>query len=744
MQTPLPPAPSNTVTERWPEYTPDSVPPPPASLLEYVRILKRRKGALLLLTFVGGLSTCLLTLPQTPLYQARTSIEVQGINENFLNLRAVNPTTEAGALPSPEYDVQTQIRLLRSRALLERVVNKMELASRPPARDADRISAWRRALGLAAAPAGREAALAWAAANLNVRGQPNTRLIEITCDSTDPRLASDLLNTLSRELIEQNLESRWKTTETTGEWLARQMEGVRIKLEKSEEQLQLYARAAGLLFTGEKNNAAEEKLRQLQDELSKSHAERVARQSKLEIAAKTAPGALPEVLDDDSLRGPASRLTDLRRQLADLGASFTPEHPKVKRVEAQIASLEASLAEERANILRRIRGDYESARRREQLLEAGYAAQAQLVADQAEHVAHYNLLKREVDTSRQLYDSMLQRVKEASVAAALRASNIRIVEPAYPPAAPYKPNLVHNTLAGLLVGAFCGVLLLVTRDRSDRTLQEPGDARFYLGLPELGVIPAAGRTTRLGLRRLRAAPPSAALAPWPRRPGAVSESFRAATASILFAGVDEGSPRVLVLSSPAPREGKSTVTAHLAVALAETGCRVLAIDADLRKPALHTLFDVDNGAGLADLLRRREPVAETFTGLLHPTAVPNLTVLGSGRATLSETALLHSARLREVLAVARANYDAVLVDTPPMAAMADARIVARQADGVILVARAGHTSRDSLCSSSKRFLEDGTRLLGTILNDWDPRRSSRYGNDRYAECYRRYAARERA
>jgi polysaccharide biosynthesis transport protein len=742
---PLPPAPPNTVTERWPEYAgTDSVPPPPASLLEYGRILKRRKGALLLLTFIGGLSTCLLTLPQTPLYQARTSIEVQGINENFLNLRAVNPTTEAAALTSPEYDVQTQIRVLQSRALIERVVNKLDLGNRPLAEDPDRVSAWRRALGLAQAPAGRESAVRSAAANLKVRGQPNTRLIEISCDSTDPRLAADFLNTLSRELIEQNLESRWKTTETTGEWLSRQMEGVRVKLEKSEEQLQLYARTTGLLFTGEKNNVAEDRLRQLQDELSKSQAERVAQQSKFEVASKTAPGGLPDVLDDDSLRVSEARLTDLRRQLAELASSFTAEHPKVKRVEAQIASLEASLAVERANILRRIRSDYDSARRREQLLEAGYTAQTQLVGDQAEHVAHYNILKREVDTNRQLYDSMLQRVKEASVAAALRASNIRVIDEAYPPAAPYKPNLLHNTLAGLLVGAFCGVLLLVTRDRADRTLQEPGDATFYLGIPELGVIPAASRAARRGLRKLRAAPAPRALAVWPRRPSAVSESFRTATASILFAANEGERPRVLVLSSPAPREGKSTVTAHLAVALAEIGCRVLAIDADLRQPSLHTLFDVENGAGLADLLRRREPITEPPGELLRPTAVPNLTVLASGRATLAETALLHSARLQEVLAFARANYDAVLIDTPPMAAMADARIVARQADGVILVARAGHTSRDSLRSSSKRFLEDGTHLVGTILNDWDPRRSSRYGNDRYAECYRRYAAGERA
>jgi capsular exopolysaccharide synthesis family protein len=749
---PLPSASPNPIAERRPEYAAqETVPQPPGSLLEYWRILRRRKGALLLLTFTGGLSTCLFTLPQTPLYQARTSIEVQSLNENFLNLRAVNPTTDSASMAAPEYDVQTQIRVLQSRTLVERVIRKLDLEHRALAVDAGRVSAWRRAFGLAQPPAGREAALRQAAGNLKVHGQPNTRLIEISCDSTDPRLAADFLNTLSRELIEQNLESRWKTTETTGEWLSRQMEGVRIKLEKSEDQMQDYARSTGLLFTSEKNNVAEEHLSQLQDELSKAQAERVARQSKLEIAASTAPDALPDVLDDEALRAAQAKRNDLRRQLAELAASFTPEHPKVKRVEAQIASVEASLAADRANILRRIRTDYESAQRREQLLATGYTAQAQLVGDQAGKVAHYNILKREVDTSRQLYDSMLQRVKEAGVAAALRASNIRVIDEAAPPTVPYKPNLVHNTLAGLLVGAFCGVVLLVTRDRSDRTLQEPGDAAFYLGMPELGVIPGAARLARHGLRhlprpfaKLAPAPARTGLTVWPPQPSALAESFRSASASLLFGAPEGERPHVLVVSSPAPREGKTTVTANLAVALAEIGCRVLAVDADLRKPSLHEIFGVENGVGLAGVLRGTVPATRPLGELVSPTAVPNLTVLTAGSAAPADIALLHSPRLRELLTLARAHYDAVLIDTPPMAAMADARVVARQADGVILVARAGRTSRESLRSSSQRFLEDGTRVIGTILNDWDPRRSSRHGNDRYSECYRSYATQERA
>ncbi len=697
----------------------DALPQPPGSILEYWRILRRRNVEVLLLTLVGGLSAFLLTLPQTPLFQARALIEVQSLNENFLNLREVNPTTESGALAFPEYDVQTQIRVLQSRSLVERAGRSLD----PQAR--------------------RSAEIRRVAATLKVRGQPNTRVIEISGDAADPRLAADFVNTLTRELIEQNLESRWKTTQTTGEWLSRQMEGVRLKLEHSEGQLQDYAREAGLLFTSEKSNAAEERLRQLQEELSRAQADRFALQSKYELASASPPS-------DDTLRASEARLTDLRRELAQLTASFTAEHPKVKRVEAQIAAIETSLAAERAAALRRIRGDYESARRREALLAAGYSAQAQLVSRQAGEVAHYNLLKREVDTNRQLYDSMLQRVKEASVAAALRASNIRVIDQAQPPAVPYRPNPLHNTLAGMLIGGFSAVVFVITRDRTDRRLQEPGDASFFVGLPELGVIPNAHRVARRGtlpaprlLGRLRRASGRAELTVWPRKPSALSESFRGAAASLLFGAPDRERARVLVISSAAPGEGKSTVTANLAMALAEIGGRVLVIDADLRKPGLHEAFGAENTEGLADLLRRKEPLLDPLDTLARPTAIPRLTLLAGGRASFAETALLYSTRLEEVLSLARACADTVLIDTPPMLAMADARVIARHADGVVLVARAGRTTRDSLRSAWRRFVEDGTKVAGVILNDWDPRRRSRNGSDHYADCYARYALEER-
>ncbi|MGH9680444.1 MAG: GumC family protein, partial [Candidatus Acidiferrales bacterium] len=311
--------------------------PGPSLLLEYLKILRRRKGTLILIVFLGLLASLLLTLPQTPIYQARGSVEIQSLNDNFLNMRNVNPTADGGSSSAPEADLNTQAKILQSDSLLELVIAKLNLGKRLfPDEGTSRIAAWRQALGLRVGhqEASREKILAAVTKNLKVSNDADTRLIEIRYDSSDPLLASQFVNTLISEFVEQNLESHWKTSQQTGEWLTRQMEDVKIKLEKSEDDLQSYASASGLLFTSEKDNVADDKLHQLQDDLSKAHADRVAAQSRFELASTSSPDSLPEVLDDPTLKEYQVKLTDLRRQLAEISSTLTPAHPAVKRVQA--------------------------------------------------------------------------------------------------------------------------------------------------------------------------------------------------------------------------------------------------------------------------------------------------------------------------------------------------------------------------------------------------------------------------
>ncbi len=797
----------------------------PGGLLEYWNILRRRKGAVLLFAFTGVLLAVLFTLPQTPVYQARASLEIQAMNQDFMNTKQLNPVSDATDYFSS--DIQTHIKLLQSDTLVERVVAKLK-KTQPGAlsQPAGRIASWRRAFRLPEpAPAdARKQALAFVAGSLKLRAAGQTRIVELLCDSTDPHLAADFVNTLSNEYIDQSMEARWQMNQRTSEWLSRQLDDMRIKLERSEDQLQSYARETGLLFTNESSgekgqqNVSEEKLRQLQEELSKAQADRISRQSAYEMAQAASPESLPDVLNDSSLREYQSKLTDLRRQAADLGATYRPEYAKVKKIQAQIVTLEGALVRERKAIIDRIRDDFEQARRREALLASGYAAQAKLVTAESEKSIQYNILKREVDSTRQLYEGMLQRVKESAIASAMRASNVRIVDMAVAPTAPYKPSLRTNGMLGVLAGLFLGVAFVIMRERADRTIQAPGDAQFYLNIPELGVIPEANRHARhrlysrrpkrvrpfttLGLEppaeasvpdsaaprpsgsevspneasvpdlvgqaswpalphpaqppnRAEGAPLRPALGPRPLAPSSASsavelityqrshsmaaEAFRVVLTSILFSGENGSRPRVLVFTSASPTEGKTTVASNLAIAMSEIRRKVLLIDADMRKPRMHEIFDLPNHRGLSTVLQHRTLTEESLEGVVQQTAIPDLYVLPTGPS--AALGLLYSPVLGEMLKRFKKEFDMILIDTPPMLQMPDARVVGRQADAVVMVVRAGQTTRDAAIAARERLSEDGTRVLGTILNDWNPKKSPNgyYGYSNGYGYYRGYS-----
>lgn len=727
-------------------------------LLEYWRILRRRKGTLVLVAFLGALAGVLVSLPQTPVYQARASIEIQDLNDSFLNLKQVNPVSDSGGNMSAITDIQTQIKVLQSETLTERVLDKLKITKpNDLSADTSRVASWRKALNLPEedVKSAREQAMGMAAKNLKVRAAGQTRIIEILCDSTDPKMAAAFANTLASEYIEQNIESRWKMTERTGVWLTRQIDDMRVKLERSEDALQKYARDSGLMFTSDKSSVAEEKLLQLQESLSKAQSDRVEKQSRFEIASKAAPETLADVLNDTSLREYQVKLTDLRRQRSDLITVYTADQTKVKRVDAEIGALEAALQKEQQAIVRRIQNDYDEALNREKLLAADYGTQIKLVTDQSERSIQYNILKREVESNRQLYDAMLQKMKESSVASALRASNVRVVDGAKPPTMPYKPNTKINAALGLFSGLFLGASLVVMRHRANRALQEPGDASFYLNLPELGVIPSGDQERRnpLGYLSRKALPEKREAAngngsgrlemvTWHRKPSVIAESFRAVLTSILFSGSKANQQRLL-LTSAGPQEGKTTVICNLGIAMAEVNKRVLLIDADMRRPRLHDVFQVPNERGLSDLLQTKNEVRAELKGLVVETAVPGLFVLPCGPATSAAANLLHSGVLAEALAILDKEFDLILIDTPPMLQMPDARVVGRVVDGVILVVRAGHTTRDAALAARQRLHDDKTPVTGVILNDWNPKMSANgyygYYNGYYYKSYQHYA-----
>ena len=718
------------------------------SLLACWRILLRHKWAVLGATLGGLVIGFLLGVPMKPVYRAQTMVEVLSLNEDFMNMRQSRPvSTNDNSYDTSEE--QTQARLLQSDALLKRVENQLdpEMASGKHKRLAPRDN-WRVLLNLPAPVvlSERQKLLDRAIRTLKVRPTGRTRLLEVTADSTDPKFAAEFVNTLLQQFVAMNMEARWSDTQRTSEWLRREIEDARSRLKSSEDALQSYARGSGLIFTDDSTNVVTEKLQQIQQEFSSATADRIAKQSRYELAKNSPPDSLADVLNDAGLRATSAKVSDLRRQIADLSAVYTPEYSKIKRLDAELVTLEAAFEHDRADVLSRIQTDYQESLRRENLLSLAYLTQTKEVSGQGEKAIQYNILKREVDSNRQLYDTMLQQTKQASVASAMRASNVRVVDPADPPTIPVSPNLKLNAVVGAFLGLVTSLGFVLISERADRTLQQPGDAQLWTNLPELGAIPSSAVDAQKRFYGPHNATPSVDAAPltvgmpsnaparthsvelmtWESKPSLVAEAFRSVLTSILFVGENGNRPRVLVMTSANASEGKTTVVSNLGIAMAEIRRKVLIIDADLRRPRMHQLFSLQNERGLSDVLRTQQiSEQQEVNGLICHTSVPGLDVLPSGPATHAAANLLYSPHLATLISRFREQYDMVLIDTPPMLQMTDARVAARLADGVVVVARAGKTTRDAITALTQRFKEDRSRVLGTILNDWNPKRSPR-------------------
>ena len=687
--------------------------------------LWRRRNAIAALIAAGMIGALVLSSFQRPMYRSTALVEVQGLNDNILNTRDVDPTASTLNYPMDSY-VQTQIKIVRSDSVIGKAADKLKLEEHPellyPEGLLHKIQS---SLGLAAPPKNRltqQQVIDWVFTHLTVRIPGETRMIEISVEANDATLAANFANAVVGEYIDSTVGTHSASSGRTTAWLAEQISELRAKVQKSEADLQAYAQRTGLLFTSEKDNVAEVRLRQLQDSLSKAHELRVAQQSRYDLVATAPVDSLPEMLDDPVLRDYQARLTDLRRQLAELKPALAAGHYKIQQIESQIAEMEGALDRKRGNILSRIKNEFDAAEQQEKILAANYAAQVQFVSGQSVNAIQYDILKRDLDTSRQMYESMLQKMREVRMAAAMHASDISIVDDAKPAKLPFWPNHPAFAAAGFGLGAFAGIAFALFPRRRRRWRTDPPSGLIrQLGIPELGSIPFVRGRDKKSTWELN----------WSMsQQDAVAEAFRATMVSILLGGrgaYDGQHPRVIVISSCGHGDGRTTVAANLAIALTEAGHRILLVDADFRNPRLHDLFRLDNRHGLSGILSDSKP-CESYTAqqLGLPTDLPRLHVLPSGPKSEGVAGLLHSARTAEFLRKVRTVFDIVLVDTPPVLSFADGRTLAKLSDGVAFVVRADETTPDDLLFALQRFAEDGTPVLGSIVNGREKTKASVY------------------
>ena len=662
------------------------------------------------------------SLRMTPSYRAATVIEIRDPSMEVVDAAHV-------AAPQMMGDAyfQTQIEMLTSRSLLGLVVDRLKLdqkqAEAKPAPKQGWLDWLNRTPEVSVPP--REQAIAKIRDGLEVvppRG--SSRLVTIRFDAQDPELAAEVSNTLAEAFIDQDLDLRKKSNRHTAQWLTQEVNGLRGQLQASEDALQAYSRSVGMMMLNtDQETVAQSHLKQLQDELSKAEGDRIAKQAAYSLIQQGSPATAAALLDTGPLREYAVKLADAQQKLAQLQALYTPNHYRLKEASAEVEAVQHAIDLERANVLSRSVDEYQASKRREQLLSAAFEAQTQVVSVQDVRAARYVLLKREVESNRTVYDTVLQKVKSVQVDAALVPDNIVVVDAALPPSRPYKPRPTVNAIAGALAGLMMSGAYVFIVARTARKFRTPEDAVQYLNVPELGAIPssladALPRSLTLFPNKDRGHAGAAELVTLTKAPSAAADSFRAAVASILFTAVYGKGARTLTITSAAPREGKTTVVANLAVVLAQMKHRILLVDGDVRKPRLHTIFGLDNERGLTDILSAPGvPTAATWQPHVKTSTVPGLSIITSGGCSDSYTDIFDRSRIQSLMDSWRKEYDVVMIDAPPVLNLLDARMFGRHSDGVIVVCKVSDTEPAAARVATRRLQMDGSNVLGTILTD---------------------------
>ena len=693
-------------------------------------VLRKRRWTILSVVTAIFTITLVGTLRQTPVYRAQTMIEVEKQNPTIPSIQDLFQLENV----SDTY-LETQYKIFKSESLATRIVDSLHLERMPELNPAA-AAAPGSAVG-AAGPADaltRQAVVARFRDRLRVQPIARSRLVMVSFDSRDPKLATEVVNSLASNYIQGSLDAHWEAMENARGWLSQQLQDVKVKLERSEDELQQYARFNGLMFLesdkGSSENIVNEGLRKLQDELIRAQADRYEKESVYRLLQVGDASALRAAVDNTLLQSLGLRLSELDTERARLATTYSDDYPKVVQVQNQIDQVTKTMATERMRIANRIANDYAAAVRREDLVDQALLERQKQASEVATKAVQYNILKREVDTNKQLYEGLLTRLKEAGVSAGLTAGTIRTVDPAVAPTSPVSPRIFLNLSLALALGLCSAVGVAFLQEHLDNTLKTPEDVERTLHLPALALIPAfratnghrqianglPGARKRLANGRGRAAKPAA----WYRvddvgpQFAGLREAFRDLRTSVLLSTPGRA-PRSLLITSAQPGEGKTTVSVNLAISLAQLGQRVLLVDGDLRRPSIHKAFQIDPGPGLVSYLTGHRG----WASVVLPTAVAGLDVLPCGPVPPNPAELLFSEHARTMLREAAERYQMVILDSAPLLNVADSRVLSVMVDGVVIVVR-GHVTPYGLVQRVKAHVSDtGANLIGVVLNSID-------------------------
>lgn len=565
---------------------------------------------------------------------------------------------------------------------------------------------------------------------LRVERMGHTSIIRVSFTCSKPALASLVANTLIDNYIEHSFRESYNATTKVSGWLNSQLTDLKAQLEKSQAQMVADQKSLGIVGIDPKDSVLVTNLEELNKQLADAEADRMLKEAQLR-ALKTAS---PDVIDvaagnsNPVLQASREKLGELQAQLATLSQTYGPSYPEVKTLREQIHQLETTVQQNERAEVARAQKEFDAAQSNESMLRSKLEAEEQEAFSKGAQGARFDFARRDYEAARELYDGLQQRLQEAGITSGLHSTSIHIVDNADIPVSPSHPQRRVNLAIGAGAGFGLGLVLAMLLEALDTNLKTMSDVEQALQLPLLAAVPRVD-PQQLQPDRFRAAAISKGDASWSR----IAEAIRGLRTSILLSSPG-APPKVLMISSTRPAEGKSAVSTLLALTFALNGSRVLLIDADLRRPAVHLRFRIPNGDGLSSILSGKTRYAE---GVAQWAELPNLHIISSGQTPPLPSELLGSKQMEKLLGLLREEYDFIFIDTPPVLAVTDASLLGRMTDAAILVVRYGTAHRHVVQRCIDILDRTGTHLLGVVMNDVDfnsPEYSEYYGK-KYYEYY---------